>query len=142
MSSFHKYIHAALLAFTTLTIAPSLASAQETPRGKFTLPHEVHWQEAVVPAGDYQFSFESDGIHVLWLHKLTGPRTSFMFLVRDQDVAKAADLSRIVLQSSPAGSYVSTMQLPEFGMTLRFAVPSSRMEKQIAKATSTMVSAQ
>lgn len=143
MSSLRKYIYAALLAFTTINVAPTTVSAQESARGKFTLPHSVRWQNAVVPAGKYEFWFESDGARVLWLNKLSEPRTSFMFQVNDEADSKPADLSRIVLQSTPAGSYVSAMQLPEFGMTLRFAVPSSTTEKQIAKAGSTpMASAQ
>jgi len=137
MRSLSIYMYAALLAFTTLNFAPTTVSAQESARGKFTLSHSVHWQNAVVPAGEYEFWFQSDGARVLWLNKLSGPRTSFMFLVSDEADSKPADVSRIVLQSTPAASYVSAMQLPEFGMTLRFTVPSSITEKQIAKAGTT-----
>jgi hypothetical protein len=134
MSSIRKFVYATLLALTTLSFAPALASAQEPARGRFTLPHDVHWQNAVVPAGDYRFEFESDGFGVLRLNKLSGVRTGFMFLVSDTDVAKESDLSRLVLESTPEGSYVSAMQLPEFGMTLRFTVPSHPAEKQVARA--------
>lgn len=137
MSSLRKYVYATLLAFTTLNFAPTAVLAQESARGKFTLPHAVHWQDAMVPAGEYEFRFESDRARVLWLNKMSGPRTSFMLMVSDEDDSKPNDLSRIVLENTAVGSYVRAMQLPEFGMTLRFPVPSSPTEKQMAKAATT-----
>jgi hypothetical protein len=53
MTLIRKFAYATLLALTALNFAPSLASAQEPARGKFTLTHEVHWGDAKVPAGDY-----------------------------------------------------------------------------------------
>jgi len=38
--------------------AASAASAQPLVRGSFTLPYEVHWGKAVLPAGDYSISIE------------------------------------------------------------------------------------
>jgi len=136
MSSIRRYVYAALLAITTLSFAPTLVSAQSPARGKFTLPHEVHWQSAVVPAGEYEFKYDpNDRAGVLTLSRMSGARVSFMVLVYDTDEARTNDLNRIVLESRPAGSYVSEMQLPLFGMTLRFAVPAAAGEKQMAKAT-------
>src|ERR1700759_953773 len=34
-------------------------SAREAAKGHFTLPYEVRWQGATLPAGDYTFSFAS-----------------------------------------------------------------------------------
>jgi len=137
MNSFRKYLYAALLAFTTLNIAPSTVFAQETAHGRFTLPHDVRWENAVVPAGDYQFSIESDPIEVLRLDKISGPRAGFMFLIHDEEPAKPDDISRLLLEKTRTGSYVTAMQLPEFGMTLNFTLPASATEKQMAKATTT-----
>ena len=134
MSSIRKCIYATLLALTTLSVAPSLASGQQAAQGKFTLPHDVHWENAVVPAGSYQFSVGSDTMKVLRLDKISGAHAGFMFLVRDEEPAKSADISRLLLDSTPTGSYVSSMQLPEFGMTLNFTVPASTAEKQMARA--------
>jgi hypothetical protein len=140
LSSIRKFTYAALLAFTTLNFAPALASAQEPPRGRFTLPHDVRWENAVVPAGDYQFSIDSDGIEVLRLDKVSGRRIGFMFLVHDKAMSMATDLNRLVLEATPAGSYVSALQLPEYGLTLHFTVPASTAEKQIVRVV-TMPSA-
>jgi hypothetical protein len=134
MKSIRRFACAVVLTLTTLNFAPSLASAQEPARGRFTLTHEVHWQNAVVPAGEYRFSFEpSAGAGLLTLQKLTGTG-GFMLLVHDTEDAKPTDLSRLVLESTPDGSYVSAMQLPEFGMTLHFWVQPHAAAKQMAKA--------
>ena len=138
MTSIRKFAYAALLAFTTLTFAPAAVSAQ-SGHGKFTLPHDVHWQNAMVPAGEYRFSYESDGIGVLRLSRIGGG--GFLFVVPETADPKPTDLNRIVIESTPAGSYVSAMQLPEFGMTLQFNVPSSGTEKQMAKAVATPLAA-
>ena len=136
MKSIRNYVYAALLAATALNFAPTLVSAQEPAHGKFTLTHDVRWGIAKLPAGDYAFSFDpTSGSRMLTLSKLTGARTGYMVLVPDTDDSKPADVSRLVLEATPEGTYVSAMQLPEFGMTLRFAVPShTTLEKQIAKA--------
>src|ERR1022692_4564241 len=55
MKSIRKFVYAAVLVFSALNFAPSLASAQDEG-GTFRLPHEVSWQNVMVPAGDYRFS--------------------------------------------------------------------------------------
>jgi hypothetical protein len=138
MTSIRKFVYATLLALTSLNFAPRLASAQEMAHGSFTLTHDVHWQNAVVPAGDYRFSLDSQGVSgVLMLSKLSGTRTGFLLMVHDTEETKASDRSRLILESTPQGSYVSAMQLPELGLTLKFRVPSSTPEKQMAKAAAT-----
>src|ERR1700739_4319174 len=119
MTSIRRIVYAALLAVTTLNFTPNLASAQEPARGHFTLTHEVRWENARVPAGDYEFTYDISSIApVLSLTKTSGTRASFMFLVPVTEQSKPADTSLLVLESMPAGSYVSAMQLPEFCMSL------------------------
>jgi hypothetical protein len=135
MKTIRNYVYAAALAVTALNFAPTLASAQGPAHGKFTLAHEVHWGGAKLPAGDYTFSYDPDSTsRTLTISKSSGNRVSFMVLVPNSDDARASDLNRLLLVTTPDGSYVSAMQLPEFGMTLHFAVPSHPTERQIAKA--------
>lgn len=137
MTSIRRFAYATLLAFTALNFAPSLASAQEA-RGKFTLTHEVHFGSTKVPAGEYEFSFDPDvPARMLRLSKLSGVRAGYLVMVPSTEDAKSSDLSRLLLEATPDGSYVSAMQLPDLGMTLRFTVPSHASEKQIAKAATT-----
>ncbi|HUA15027.1 MAG TPA: hypothetical protein VMG31_07005 [Verrucomicrobiae bacterium] len=138
MTSIRKFVYAGLLALTALSFVPVPAYSQTTANGQFTLPHDVHWQNAVVPAGEYSFKLNSEGaMGVLTLSKLSGSRTSLIFLVNDTDELKASGISRLVLDSTASGSYVSAMQLPQFGITLHFAVPAATEEKQMAKAETT-----
>ncbi|HYM77174.1 MAG TPA: hypothetical protein VE377_14470 [Candidatus Dormibacteraeota bacterium] len=141
MTTIRKFVYATLMAVTALNIAPALASAETPARGKFTLTHEVRWGNARVPAGEYQFSYNPDNLTpVLTLRKIDGMQTGFMLLVTTTNESKPSDLSRLMLESTPDGSYVSAMQLPDCGMTLHFAVPA-HAEKQLAKAATTLAAA-
>lgn len=131
MKTIRNYVYAALLAASALTFTPSPVCAQEMAKGKFTLAHDVRWQNAVVPAGEYRFSLDFQGAGGVLM--VRGVHSGFMFMVRDTVDAKPSDLNRLVLKATPEGSYVSAMQLPEFGVTLKFSVPST--ERQMAKAT-------
>ena len=134
-TSIRNFAYAAVLAAATFNLAPTTASAQEPAHGKFTLTHEVYWGTAKVPAGEYAFSFDRNAVSpVLNLSKLNGARAGFMVLVPVTEDAKATDTNRLTLESTADGSYVSAMQLPEFGMTLRFDAPRVP-ERQIAKAS-------
>ncbi|HEV2468762.1 MAG TPA: hypothetical protein VGS78_06180 [Candidatus Sulfotelmatobacter sp.] len=135
MKSIRNIAYAALLAAATFTIVPVPASAQAA-HGKFTLTHDVYWGSAKIPAGEYAFSYDPNNVApVLMLSRISGAPGGFLVLVPSSDPTKSSDSSLLVLESTPAGSYVSAMQLPESGITLRFTVPGRAAEKQIARAT-------
>ena len=140
MTTIRKFVYAALLAATTLNVAPSLAAAEAPAHGKFTLTHDVLWGNAQVPAGDYEFSYDPYmKSPILTLTKISGARASYMLLVLSVEDSKVTDSSRLVLETGSNGSYVSTMELAECGMTLQFNVPSHPL-KQMAKAATTLAS--
>ncbi|MGO8796584.1 MAG: hypothetical protein ACLQLC_17315 [Candidatus Sulfotelmatobacter sp.] len=135
MKSIRKYVYLAALTVSALSLVPSQASAQEAA-GTFTLTEEVHWQNAIVPAGKYWFKIAASGpLEVLTLRKTNGDAAGFMLLVEDLDASQPKDGSQLVVVSRSNGNYVSAMKLPEFGMTLHFAVPAETRE--LAKATAT-----
>ena len=128
MNSTRRFVYATVLVLSALNFAPSLSSAQDAA-GTFTLTHEVRWQNAIVPAGKYRFTIGASGpSDMLTLRKVDGSGAGFMLLVTDTENSQPSDDSRLILVSRPGGSFVSTMQLPEFGMTLHFAVPSETRE--------------
>jgi len=134
MISFRKFAFAALLAVTTFNIAPNLLSAQEPASGKFTLTHEVRWSNATIPAGSYKFTYNPDAVSpVLLLNRLSGSPATFMILVHGTDEMNSASINRLTVKIMADGSYVSSMELPEFGMMLNFPVPRN-VEKTVAKA--------
>ena len=134
MKTLRHFGYAALLAATMLNYAPSPASAEEPSRGHFKLVHDVHWENAVVPAGEYAFSYDPDSLSpVLTITKTDGPRASFMLMVAARDASSMKDSNVLVVETTPAGSYVSALRLPESGVTLHFRAPRAA-EKQLAKA--------
>lgn len=136
MTKIRKFLYSGLLALSIMSLAPSGASAQELAHGKFTLPHEVHWQNAVIPAGDYLFSLAGNGASgMLTLSKTTDAQGGFMILVNDIDDFAVSGANQLVIDSTPNGSYVRSLELPKFGVTLHFVVPSSGSEKPIARGT-------
>ncbi len=137
MKTLRKLGYAALLAATIFNYAPTFASAEEPSRGHFKLTHDVHWENAVVPAGEYAFSYDPDSLTpVLTITKIDGPRASFMLMVPGKDENSQKDANSLVLESTPTGSYVSALKLAESGVTLHFWVPRAT-EKQLAKAETT-----
>lgn len=143
MTTIRKFLYASLLALSALG-SPALISAQEMAHGEFVLPHEVHWQNALVPAGEYHFTFANNGVAGMFtLMKMNGGRAGFLFIVSDTDESVRSNINQIVLNATPQGSYVSEMELPEYGMTLHFTVPGKAARKELAKAaTGTSMSAQ
>lgn len=138
MTSIRRFVFAAALAATTFNLVPSLATAQEPARGKFKLTHDVRWGNARIPAGDYTFNYNLEGVSpVLVLSKMSGTPASFMVLVPSTEQSGKSTDSRILLETTRDGSYVSAMQLPDFGMTLHFSVPAHASDKQLAKAALT-----
>jgi len=124
MKSIRKFAYAAVLTWSALNFAPSLASAQDEG-GTFTLPHEVHWQNAIVPAGDYKFTLQPMGpSEILTLRKISGARASFMLVVETAAAHDSAP-ARLIINSKLGESYVSAMNLPMFEVTLHFAAPTN-----------------
>ena len=137
MKSIRRFVYAAVLVLSALNFAPSVASAQDAV-GTFTLTHEVRWQNAIVPAGKYRFTMGANGpSELLTLTKITGSGAGFLLMVTDTEASKPSDLSRLVVVPRPSGSFVSTMQLPDFGMTLHFAVPAETREVAQAAVSTT-----
>jgi hypothetical protein len=132
MTSIRRFVYAAALTLTAFSFAPSLASAQEA-RGRFVLTHEVHWQTTLLPAGEYEFSFQPDGpSEMLFVRKLTGSGPGFLMLVNDVTETKPSHADHLLLVAREGKSFVSALDLPEAGVTLHFAVPSET--RQVATA--------
>jgi hypothetical protein len=129
MRSIHNLAYAVVLICSMFSIQPTLAAAEDA-RGVFTLTHEVHWQNYVLRAGDYSFAL-SDGARptFLVLRGLNGTGTDAMLLINDIEAPQSQQSSKIVLVSRNGNSFVSSMDLPEYDMTLHFAVPTERPAK-------------
>jgi hypothetical protein len=129
MRSLRKFAYAAVLTMSIFSIQPTLAVAEDA-HGVFTLSHEVHWQNNVIRAGEYAFTLKTIGRPMfLVLRGLNGTGTDAMMLVSDietptVETATSDEVSRLVLVSRNGQSFVSSLELPEYEMTIRFNVPS------------------
>jgi hypothetical protein len=122
-----KLLLAAVIATCVFTAA---ANAQPSFIGKFTLPHEVRWGQATLPAGDYFIRMDA-----------TGPG-----IVRSANGAKTVFLNPpIVADSERGGSYltittqgnertVRSLNLPEIGKSVIF-MPLTKSERELLVKT-------
>lgn len=132
MNFVHKLVSTLALSLLALGLSSTVASAQ-TARGTFTLTHDVRWQNASVPAGEYQFSLESRGpSELMTLRQRDGAHASFMLLVGSASPSAGASLDRLVLVSRGGKSYVRTLELPYYGIALHFTVPAEGTELALA----------
>jgi len=132
MTSIRRFVYAAALTLTALSFAPGQAYAQAA-RGRFVLTHEVHWQKTLLPAGEYEFSFQPDGAsEMLFVRKLSSSGPGFLMLVSDVTETKPSGTDHLLLVPREGKSFVSAMDLPEAGVTLHFAVPSATRQVAVA----------
>jgi hypothetical protein len=116
---------------------PGVASAEALTGGAFSLPFEVHWGVATLPAGDYSFKVEGVG-RAAKVRIFHGPDTVANFLLNqgfDQTQSPVVALS--VVRNS-AGNFVSDLSLPAIGQVLHYATPKAGRrqaggEQQIAR---------
>ena len=133
MRSIRKFAYAAALGMSMFTLQPTLAAAEEA-HGSFTLTHEVHWQKCVLSPGEYVFSIKTEGpSELLVLRGINGTGTNAIMLVNDVESSKPDEVgSMLTLVSRNGQSFVSTMALPEYDMTLHFTVPRESESREIA----------
>ena len=128
MRSIRKFAYAAALGLGLLTIQPTLAAAEEA-RGSFTLSHQVRCQNVVLRAGDYTFTVDTKGSFEFVTLRGSNGGTSAMLMVDTVEAPKPDQASRLVLVSRDGQSFISTMDLPHYDMSLRFAVPGAGASK-------------
>ena len=110
------------------------ANAQTSFEGKFVLPHEVRWNRAVLPAGEYSIQMDSSRDPVV----LRSTRTGASYFTAVPTIAKAEKgAARITITNLGNASKVRSVTLPEIGETLIFE-PLTKTEKEmLAKAGQT-----
>jgi hypothetical protein len=123
-----KVILGVLFATCVFTAA---ANAQPSFEGKFTLPYEVHWNHAVLPAGEYSIEVDAKGMPAILHSTSTGTsvNTSSPILA---DREKGAACLTVTIRGNERR--VRSVNLPQIGMSLIFD-PLSKMEREMfAKA--------
>jgi hypothetical protein len=124
-------VKALVLVVGALCLSAGLVSAQSAMKGEFTLPSEIHWGRAVLPAGQYSFDLTSnrtpevirvrgEGVNVLLMAQAVGdrpiPTDSALVLVRRGD-----------------NSFVRSLRLAPLGISLYYAQPKGEAAPTVAQ---------
>jgi hypothetical protein len=111
--------------------SPRPASAQSV-QGSFTLSHEIRWQNANLPAGDYTFSMESVARPIKMI--LRGPSGSVFELSSATSERKTDEPSSLTLERRGGTSFVRELYLADLGLHIRYGVPKiPKNEKELAQ---------
>jgi hypothetical protein len=121
-----------LLGILTLTIFAFTGAAKaQSVKGKFTLPYEVHWGAAVLPAGDYTVSMDS--FHAMTLVRPISNTRSFYTGL--PVTANSDEGAAYLLITSEKGEHrVRSMNLPQMGKALIYEPLTKAEREQLAKA--------
>lgn len=120
----------AAFAFAFVCASAIPVSAQVAYQGSFTLAHQVQWQNATLPAGDYTFEMQSVAKPRIILRGPNGPQI-ITAMVADE---KPSERSMLLVQQRNGKSVVSDLYLAKIGLCLRYYVPKSREDAKLAQA--------
>jgi hypothetical protein len=121
-------ITAFALAAVCATATP--ATAQGVYKGSFTLPREVRWQNATLPAGNYTFEMKS--LEASSLIRLNGPKGS-QFIPALVANEKTSEQSMLVIETRGSVSAVTELRLSGIGRSLRYATPKAPKDVELAQ---------
>jgi hypothetical protein len=111
----------------------SASQAQGIYKGSFTLTHDVRWQNATLPAGDYTFSVQSTTRSKPVL--ITGPAGSTFQMPLVTSETTTAGPSKLILEWRGDNLCVREMELNEVGLNIRYHMPKATdADKVIAQA--------
>ncbi len=105
-------------------LAPSFASAQELT-GKFKLPFEARWSQAVLPEGDYTFVINSAAPR--WI-RVQREGQAHTFTPAYWSSTKDKDTSALIVARREGRGTIRSLYLKEVGLTLHYAAPNTGPE--------------
>jgi len=106
------------------------ASAQLACKGSFTLSHEVRWQNATLPAGDYTFEMQS----LASPSRITvkGPN-GYQFITAAVANEIKSDQSMLIIEHRGSRSTIAELRLSSIGRSFRYAVPKAPKDVEVAQ---------
>lgn len=121
-ANFSRMLAIATLGFIAICASANPASAQSASKGTFTLPEDVRWGNASLPAGDYSFSLKSAGLPAQII--LQGPNGGAFIMTSSTDKRDQGESSNLTIERRGGTRFVRTMYLADLGLELRYAAPS------------------
>ena len=128
----NRVLAIAALGIATICANASPATAQLTAfKGSFTLPNEVRWQGATLPAGDYTFSLKSaSGPDLI---QLQGPKGASFVISLTASKDDVSDSSVMTIEHRAGMSIVRELYLAQIGLRLHYYVPKPAKDEQLAQ---------
>jgi hypothetical protein len=125
-------VKARLLAAVVLATGLFTVSAYAGPSfsAKFTLPYEVHWNQAVLPAGEYFIRMGPTGPAIV--SSASGDRAIFTAVPMISDVEKGAACLTVTARGNERR--VRSLNLPGLRESLTFDPLTSTEREMLAKA--------
>jgi hypothetical protein len=123
-------LHLAMGALAAICLNSGLADAQ-TISGRFTLPFEVSWGQATLPAGDYSFAVEGIGREAKV--RVYRGADSVAYLINYGFETKPSQAVALTVVRSSAGNFVRDLSLPEIGQVFHYAAPKAAPESARGK---------
>ena len=115
-----------------LLAAPTISQAQDAG-GKFTLPFEVHWANAVLPRGNYTFTvIPSKTFYFLYVRSETA---STFILPTGINKRTASEHSQLNVVRIGQKYFIQSFEFKEMGNTFRFQLSSSTAAALVSSAT-------
>jgi hypothetical protein len=125
-----------LLAMAAVGLAAVCASArpvsaQNAWQGSFTLPNEVHWQGAILPAGDYTFSMET----AVSPNKMVVRRkdAAAIILTISTSTGSKNQPSQLTIERHGDAYFVSEMYSADLGVQFRYSIPAPPKDQLLAQ---------
>jgi hypothetical protein len=118
-----------VLVALAVVLSAGLAKSQVV-KGTFTLPVEVRWGGATLPAGDY--TLRVDDISVPQLIRVEGEGKSAFILAGSHDPFAISNLSQLVLVETAHGYAVRSLEVGEVGVSIDFVVSKQSKTTQYA----------
>jgi hypothetical protein len=116
--------------FTLLLLAGSLCVGRLTAQagepvsaGKFTLPFEVRWGQAILPAGDYTYTLNSATFS--GVVTVRGNSKAVMILVGSVEQRKISDQSHLTVLRTAVGGRVRSLYLGHLGLEFNYPIPKA-----------------
>jgi hypothetical protein len=120
-TNFTRIIAIATIGLIAICASASSASAQNAFQGKFSLPNDVRWANATLPAGDYTLSLRSASVPAQVI--LQGPNGGAFILTSVTDERNEGGSSKLTIEHRGGISFVRSMYLADLGVELTYRAP-------------------
>ena len=118
-----------ILVLLAAGLSKTLAKAQASVEGKFTLPFEARWGNAVLTPGDYTFSILSTGLPALVaVRRESGGERVAMVMARGWDGGGSSAHSALTVTRSGGEVHISSLYLVELGLTFYYSAAQPKKE--------------